>query len=173
MTSRSDAGSVVSSASRARRSLTNRLGAVFYSRSGHINEYYIELDEPTRHYGPGDIIKGTVILHVAKPLGITHIVLSLFGYVEVYKHHSAHRPGTRNSASREASGRGKRWVSEYYGDGFASLFEDEIVLCGEGRLDPKLYHFRFEAELPTNLNLPSSIDVSECNNWPETSCPTR
>ena len=145
---------------RSRRRPKDLLSSLFNTKTGHVNEYCIELDEPHRQYGPGDTVKGKVVLDVARPLGITHVVLSLFGYVEVFKHHAATKRHTRTSASRVASGRGKRWVSEYYGDGFASLFEEEIVLCGEGRLDPKLYHFRFEVDFPTTLSLPSSIDVS-------------
>lgn len=145
---------------RSRRRPKDFLPSFFTSKSGHISEYYIDLDDPHKQFGPGDTVSGKVVLDVSRPLGITHVSLSLFGYVEVYKHHSGNKPHTRTNASRTASGRGKRWVSEYYGDGFASLFEDDLVLCGEGRLDPKLYHFRFEIDFPTSLNLPSSIDVS-------------
>lgn len=48
--------------------------------------------------------------------------------------------------------------AEYFGNGFASLFEDEVVLCGQGRLLPGAYKFKFELELPPK-GLPSSIDV--------------
>lgn len=56
------------------------------------------------------------------------------------------------------TGRGKRGM-EYYGNGFASIFEDELVLCGEGRLNVGIYAFKFELELPC-AGIPSSIDVS-------------
>ena len=56
------------------------------------------------------------------------------------------------------TGRGKRGT-EYYGNGFASIFEDEFVLCGEGRLNVGVYAFKFELELPCS-GIPSSIDVS-------------
>ncbi|EOA80740.1 uncharacterized protein SETTUDRAFT_24256, partial [Exserohilum turcica Et28A] len=45
----------------------------------------------------------------------------------------------------------------YFGNGFVSLFEDEVVLCGEGRLSEGIYHFNFELEFPSK-GLPSSID---------------
>lgn len=161
MTSASETTSSITPSQRSRRSIFSKpFGSLFPSKSNHINDYSIELDEPLRLYGPGDTIKGTIVLDVARPLGITHIVVALFGYLEVFKSHARNKIGVRDSAARVASGKGKRWVSEYYGDGFASLFEDEIVLCGEGRLDPKSYHFRFELDFPANVKLPSSIDVS-------------
>ena len=46
---------------------------------------------------------------------------------------------------------------EYFGNGFARLFEDEQILCGEGRVDSE-YEFRFEFILPSK-GIPSSIDV--------------
>lgn len=53
-------------------------------------------------------------------------------------------------------GKGKK-AGSYFGNGFASLFEDEVVLCGEGRLSEGVYHFNFELEFPSK-GLPSSID---------------
>lgn len=44
------------------------------------------------------------------------------------------------------------------GNGFATLFEDEVVLCGDGRLKEGIYKFQFELQLPPH-NLPSSITV--------------
>lgn len=165
MTSASEPGSSIVQQQQQQRSRRSRFANPFSSfissKPNHISDYSIELDEPLRRYGPGDTIKGTIVLDVARPLGITHIVVALFGYLEVFKNHSRNKTGVRDSAARVASGKGKRWVSEYYGDGFASLFEDEVVLCGEGRLDPKSYHFRFELDFPKNLKIPSSIDVSE------------
>lgn len=103
------------------------------------------------------------MLNVSRPLGVTHIVVCLYGFVEVFKSQSRSSRGPhhrRGQDGRSATGGSKRWTAEYYGDGFASLFEEEIVLCGEGRLDPKLYHFRFAIDFPANLDLPSAIDVS-------------
>lgn len=147
--------------SQLRKSLASRFNALIGSKSAHINDFFVELDAPHKQYGPGDTVAGKVILNVARPLGVTHIVVCLYGFVEVFKGHSKSKSLSRRNAARSSAGRGsKRWVSEYYGDGYASLFEEELVLCGEGRLDPSLYHFRFELDFPTTVNLPSSIDVS-------------
>lgn len=48
--------------------------------------------------------------------------------------------------------------SHYFGNGHASLFQDEVTLCGEGRLEAGIYEFNFELDFPTK-GLPSSIDV--------------
>jgi len=48
--------------------------------------------------------------------------------------------------------------SQYFGNGYASLFQDEVTLCGEGRLDAGIYEFNFELEFP-DKGLPTSIDV--------------
>ncbi len=48
--------------------------------------------------------------------------------------------------------------TQYFGNGHASLFQDEQTLCGEGRLEPTEYRFNFELEFPEK-GLPSSIDV--------------
>lgn len=55
------------------------------------------------------------------------------------------------------TGRGRRG-GEYLGNGFASLFEDEVVLCGDGRLKEGVYRFNFELDFPQD-NLPTSINV--------------
>lgn len=49
--------------------------------------------------------------------------------------------------------------TQYFGNGHASLFNDEVTLCGEGRLDAGIYEFNFELEFPRK-GLPTSIDVS-------------
>lgn len=145
-----------------RKTLSSRLGSLFGSKASHVSEFHIELDNPLKQYGPGEPAKGMVVLCVTKPLGVTHITIRLEGSVQVFKNNARTRPTTKsNSGGRIATGRGKRWVAEYYGDGYASLFKEEIVLCGEGRLDPKLYHFRFDVDFPPRLDLPSSIDVSD------------
>ena len=161
MTSTNDTRSVSSSGQNSRKSFASRVSSLIGSKSSHIGSYDIELDEPYKLYAAGDKIKGKVVLEVLRPLGITHIVVCLFGYVEVFKNHSkAVKSRPRNNTTRVAKQSGKRWVSEYYGDGYASLFEDEHVICGQGRLDPKLYHFRFEVEFPMDMQLPTSRDAS-------------
>ncbi|KKY15051.1 putative ph response protein [Phaeomoniella chlamydospora] len=56
------------------RSLLSRLTNPLASRSRNISEFYIELDDPWRSYGPGDTISGSVVLTVVKPVRITHLV---------------------------------------------------------------------------------------------------
>ncbi len=142
------------------KSISTRLSSLINKKTGHIIEHRIELVDAHRQYGPGDTVSGKVILNVAKFLGVTHIVVCLYGYVQVFKHGSKPQAGPRNRGNRILSGkRGRRWVSEYYGDGYASLFEEEIVLCGEGRLDAKPYHFQFSVDFPSTMSLPTSIDV--------------
>ena len=166
MTSASDAASSIAPpTTRTRRGLSGRLTSLFNSKQSHINDYHIELDDPHKVYGPSDTVSGKIILSVAKPLGITHLTVCLYGFVEVFKNHSKSKTNTRSNGVRVGSGKGRRWVSEYYGDGFATLFEDEQVLCGDGRLDPNLYHFRFEMVFPSTLSLPSSIDVRRRTIW--------
>ena len=158
-----DTGSINTRRSWAPRGLSTRFGALFGSRSSSINEPQIELDEPYKQYSRGEIVKGRVVLNVSRPLGITHLTVSLFGYLEVFKRHAKNKSSLRTNPVKVASGKGKRWVAEYYGDGFASLFEHETTLCGEGRLDPNIYHFEFEVPFPSDRDLPSSIEVSATN----------
>ena len=121
-------------------------------------EQEIRLDEPFRHYTPGDVIKGAIHLTFAKPMRITHLVVRLHGFVNVFGR--AKLPGEEilydENLLSSGSGTGSRGI-EYFGNGFARLFEDEEVLCGEGRVLGQ-YAFRFEVVLPSK-NIPSSIDV--------------
>lgn len=144
--------------SRTSRSLINRIASPFKSKTRHVSDFHIQTDEPHRHFSPGDIVKGSVFLTVHKPVRITHIVICLRGFVKVYKTAIAPGEGIAKDGGFPGTGRGKRGT-EYLGNGFISLFEDEVVLCGDGRLDVGLYTFRFELEFPSS-GLPSSIDVS-------------
>jgi hypothetical protein len=156
MTSSSTLGTVVSSSSSG-RSLLSRLKSPLQSKTRHFADFYILPDDPHRQYAPGDIISGSVILKVLKPVRITHLVISLHGYAQVFKNPNSPGDGYRNYSTTVGSGRGKKGGS-YFGNGFISLFEDEVVLCGEGRLAEGVYHFNFELEFPSK-GLPSSIDV--------------
>ena len=98
-------------------------------------------------------------MNVAKAQRITHLVLRLHGFVKVA---NRPRPPGESISYDEAlmaleKGRGRRGI-EYFGNGFARLFEEETVLCGEGRVLGQ-YEFRFEMVLPAR-GLPSAIDVS-------------
>jgi hypothetical protein len=140
------------------RSLLSRLKAPLSSKSRNYTDFYIQSDDPHRQYAPGDIISGTVILKVIKPLRITHLVVSLHGYAQVYKNPNTPGDAYKHYSSTVGSGKGKK-SGGYFGNGFVSLFEDEVVLCGEGRLSEGVYHFNFELEFPSK-GLPSSIEVS-------------
>lgn len=118
----------------------------------------IRLDEPFRLYTSGDTVKGAIHMNVTKAQRITHLVMRLHGFVKVMDR--AKLPGELISYDETlmalGKGRGRRGI-EYFGNGFARLFEDEIVLCGEGRVMGQ-YEFRFEMVLPPK-GMPSAIDV--------------
>lgn len=139
------------------QSVFSRFATPFTARKRNVAEYYIRPKEPHRQYSPGDKVDGTVVLTVTKPLRISHLVVCLHGYVKVYN--SARPPGQSVSrdGGRLGGGIGKRG-STYFGDGFASLFENEIALCGEGRLEPGSFEFQFSLEFPSK-GIPSSISV--------------
>ncbi|KAL1595705.1 ph-response sensor protein [Paraconiothyrium brasiliense] len=147
---------VTSSPSVSGRSLLSRLRAPLKSKTRNSTEFHIQPDDPHRQYAPGDIISGSVIVKVIKPLRITHLVISLHGYAQVYKNPNSPGDAYKNYSSTVGSGKGKK-TGSYFGNGFVSLFEDEAVLCGEGRLGEGVYHFNFELEFPSK-GLPSSID---------------
>lgn len=145
-----------------RSSILSRFTAPLANRNRNIAEFYVEPDSPWKSYFPGETIKGCVVLTVGKPLAITHLVVCLHGHARVYKNQVV--PGDGFAASGFLGpGRGRRGV-EYLGNGFASLFEDEVVLCGEGLLRKGIYKFKFELEFPPG-GLPSSIDVSGFIFW--------
>lgn len=157
MTSSPARGSTTSVSSTT-KSLLARLKSPLQSKTRNFTDFYIQPDDPHRQYSPGDLISGSVVLRVIKPLRITHLVVSLHGYAQVFKNPNSPGDAYRNYSATVAHGKGKRG-GNYFGNGFASLFEDEVVLCGEGRLGEGVYHFNFELEFPSK-GLPSSIDVS-------------
>ena len=139
-------------------SILSRVATPFTSRKRNLAEFSIESDEPYRQYSPGDTVKGCVNIRIDKAINITHLVICLHGFVKVFS--NARVPGKNISrdGALMSSGSGKRGA-EYFGNGFASLFENEVALCGDGRLNAGKYEFRFELDLPSQ-GLPSSIDVS-------------
>lgn len=140
----------------SRNRWVDKLTSHFGNRNRNITEFYVQPDDPWRAYFPGDIIKGTVVLTVAKPIRITHLVICLHAYVKVFK--TTVPPGEAGpEIGFLGPGRGRR-SGQYMGNGFATLFEDEVVLCGDGRLKEGIYKFQFELQLPP-YNLPSSITV--------------
>ncbi|KAF2134230.1 hypothetical protein P153DRAFT_372679 [Dothidotthia symphoricarpi CBS 119687] len=156
MTSSQPRDSVIPPPPRLKKSFLSRLKSPLSSKSRNFTDFHIQSDDPHRQYTPGDIISGTVVIKVVKPLRITHLVVSLHGYAQVFKNPNAPGDGYKTYSATVGSGEGKRSGS-YFGNGFASLFEDEVVLCGEGRLSEGVYHFNFELEFPSK-GLPSSID---------------
>ena len=157
MLSTPDRSSAAPSSSPGRRILS-RLTSPFATKSRSITDFYIQPDEPHKQYSPGDIVSGSVRLRVLRPVRVTHIVVSLHGYAQVFKNPGSPGEGFRATPGYLGTGRGKK-SAEYFGNGFASLFEDELVLCGDGRLAEGAYQFNFELEFP-DTDLPSSIDVS-------------
>ena len=133
--------------------------ASFTSKQRHLWEQDIRLDEPFRQFSSGDIVKGAVHVNVPKSQRITHLVIRLHGFVKVINR--AKSPGESigydEALMALEKGRGRRGI-EYFGNGFARLFDDEVVLCGEGRILGQ-YEFRFEMLLPPR-GIPSGIDVS-------------
>ncbi|RAL04109.1 pH response protein PalF [Aspergillus ibericus CBS 121593] len=140
---------------RNRSSLLAKFRSQLGQRNRGITDYYIEPDDPWRSYFPGDVISGTVVLTVVRPVSITHLVVCLHGFVKVFK--NTVPPGEQApDLGFLGPGRGRRGP-EYLGNGLSTLFEDEVVLCGEGRLKEGIYKFRFEMGFPPYA-LPSSIN---------------
>ena len=141
-----------------RSSMIAMCTAPFVTKQRSQIEQEIRLDEPFRQYAPGDRIKGAIHVTFTKPMRITHLVIRTHGFVKLFNR--AKLPGQQMSYDDLLleSGNGKgRQGAEHLGRGYARLFEDEEVLCGEGRVSG-LVLFRFETVLPTR-NIPSSIDV--------------
>lgn len=145
------------------RSLLSRLTSPLRSRTRNLTDFYIRPDEPHRKYAPGDLVKGAVILTVVKPIRITHLVVCLHGFVRVFKHpNGVNNPPPSVDAGLTASSNSRK--TQYFGNGHASLFQDEVTLCGEGRLEAGVYEFNFELEFPRK-GLPTSIDVRLCDQF--------
>ena len=148
-----------SSSSNSRsRSIVTRIASSLSSTPRNITDFYIHLNDLTRSYSPDDSVRGEVRLTVQKPTRITHLVISLHGFIKVYKNPTLPGQGVPAEVKTPSAGRG-RTGHQYHGNGLLSLFEDEVILAGEGRLVPGKYTFTFESQfLPSRL--PSSLDVS-------------
>lgn len=147
------------------RSFFSRFALPLRSRAArNLADFHIRPADPHRRYQAGDHVRGAVVLTVLKPVRITHLTASLHGYVRVHK--------TPNGGANEApvvphAGASSQTGSKfkYFGNGFASLFEDEQVLSADGRLEAGKYEFNFDLMFPAQ-NLPSSIDVRDLRLWP-------
>lgn len=141
-------------------SLFAKCTAPFVSKQHSHVDQEILVDEPFRQYYPGDIVRGAIRLNVAKPLRITHLTLRLHGFVKVINR--AKLPGEEIKYDEKlfvaGMGKGRRGI-EYFGNGFAQLFDEEIVLCGAGCVSGK-YEFKFDLALPSK-GMPSSINVGQ------------
>ncbi|KAG9248838.1 arrestin domain-containing protein [Calycina marina] len=138
----------------SRRSLLSKFTNPLKARARNLTDFYIRPAEPHRQYSPGDLVKGAVHLTVLKSIRITHLTVCLHGFVRVFKNPSSANEPFHPDASLNGSST-KR--SHYFGNGHASLFQDEIILCGEGRIEPGIYEFNFELEFPEK-GVPTSID---------------
>ncbi|KAI1773953.1 hypothetical protein F4818DRAFT_87065 [Hypoxylon cercidicola] len=136
-------------------SLFSRLTSPLRSRTRNLADFHIRLQEPHRQYSAGDHVKGHVILSVVKPIRLTHLTVALHGFVRVYKHAGAGAQLSPVNPAVISHDRNKN--VRYFGNGLASLFQDEQVLCGEGRLKPSRFEFEFDLIFPSK-GLPSSID---------------
>ena len=153
------APSAPSVASAGRRILSRFASPLFSQKGRSIADFHIKAHDPHKQYSPGESVKGCVVVKVVKPVRVTHVSVCLHGFAQVYRTPGATADQLRGNTNRigRAQGRGKK-SGEYFGNGFASLFEDESVLCGDGRLDEGVYRFDFEVQFPDDMDLPSSID---------------
>ncbi|KAK4236905.1 hypothetical protein C8A03DRAFT_35177 [Achaetomium macrosporum] len=138
-------------------SFLSRFSLPLRSRTRYIADFHIRPAEPHRKYGAGDQVQGAVILTVVKPVRITHLVVSLHGYMRVFKNPAiaASEPVIDPTDVPAFSNRSSR--QKTHGNGFVRLFQDEQTLSGDGRLEPGRYEFNFNLLFPTD-RLPSSID---------------
>ncbi|KAM0437751.1 hypothetical protein ACHAPT_002116 [Fusarium lateritium] len=147
-----------STTSSARPSFLSRLSLPLSlplrNRNRNVADFHIRAEEPHRRYSAGDHVRGAVVLVIVKPVRITHLTVSLHGYVRVLKDPAAVAKA-QGSIVMPQNGDSPR--PRYHGNGLASLFQDEQVLSGEGRLEPGRYEFGFNLVFPEK-GLPSSID---------------
>jgi hypothetical protein len=123
----------------------------------HVVDFRLEPERPFYKYTAGDDVRGAVYLTAAKPLRITHLVVALHGSVRTFRSETEGIKAKMSSAP-PAAPNGPLAMVMYHGRGQASLFQDEQILSGEGRLEPQRYIFHFHLKLPEGP-LPSSLYV--------------
>ncbi|KAL7269789.1 ph-response sensor protein [Rhizina undulata] len=143
------------------KSKTSSLGLPgFRSPRRSLADFHIRLQDPHRVYSPTDLVKGSVCLTIERPLTLIHLVVNLIGRVDLYE---------SSSTGRDNAG-GKAWKewdndNDYGMCGDEVLCRDEMVLCGEGRLEAGVYEFGFELEFvqvgKMMGGLPSSLDFEK------------
>ncbi|KAK4105530.1 hypothetical protein N658DRAFT_416106 [Parathielavia hyrcaniae] len=138
-------------------SFFSRFALPLRSRTRYIADFHIRPAEPHRKYGAGDQVQGAVVLTVVKPVRITHLVVSLHGYMRVYKGPSTagNEPIIDPGEALSSSSRISR--QKGLSNGCVRLFQDEQILSGDGRLEPGRYEFNFNLLFPGD-GLPTSID---------------
>lgn len=139
------------------KSFLSRFSSPLSKRSAKIFELEIEPEHPHKIYRPGDSVRGQVVLTVFKGFDITHLTISLHGYARVFKNQCTPREAN-DLPDQLVNGKGSHGF-EYFGNGLASLFQDEQTLCGSGFLKKQVYKFGFDLQFPT-ASLPSSMVVS-------------
>lgn len=140
----------------ASSSFFSRLGLPsLRSRTRNLADFHIRPADPHRKYWPGDHVNGAVILTIVKPIRIVHLTVTLYGFARVFR---ATGPTNEIVPSPSAINASPIKAFRYHGNGLLSLFQDEQVLSGEGRLEPGKYEFGFDLVFPPG-KLPSSIDV--------------
>lgn len=150
--------SIPSSASEAPRSIFSRLSIPLEAKATNISDFAINHDDPYRHYAPGDIVQGKVSFTALKAVHVTHLVLCLHGFVKIFKNNFGSEKKLSKKSTFPGTGRGKRGP-EYFGNGFATIFEDECMICGERSFSRGRYNYGFAIAFPRRP-LPSSISVS-------------
>ena len=118
-------------------------------------EVSIEPNDPFKVYSPGEAVKGHIVLTVLKGFDITHLIVALQGYARVYKHQVTPGDGVP-IADCLVNGDGPKGFA-YHGNGVATLFQEEQILCGSGFLKKAVYKFAFELQFPAK-SLPSTIE---------------
>lgn len=136
------------------KSILSRFSNPLSKHARNMFELAIEPEDPFRLYSPGDTVKGHLVLTVTKGFDITHLVVTLHGYAKVFKHQVTTGEGF-SSHDFVVNGKGSRGF-EYYGNGLASLFQEEQVLCGSGFLKKQVYKFAYELQFPAK-SMPSTI----------------
>ncbi len=158
------ASSSLEDSSSSTRSFFSRLGLPLRTRgSRNLADFHIRPVDPHRNYAAGDHVRGAVLLTLLKPIRITHLTVALRGYVRVFKGASSATSEPAINAVETSAATGGSSRSKYYGNGHASLFQDEQVLSGDGRLEAGKYEFNFDLMFPSR-SLPSSIDVRRVPN---------
>lgn len=137
------------------RSILSRLSNPLSKHARNMFEVTIEPEDPFKIYSPGESVKGHIVLTVTKGFDITHLVVALQGFARVYKHQVTPGDGLPD-ADALVHGKGSRDF-EYHGNGLATLFQEEQILCGSGFLKKAVYKFAFQLQFPAK-SMPSTID---------------